>query len=171
MIKKYIFLDFDGVLNTQRHINALQLQQLPTTDANGLPLFDPEAVAHLGEIIAATGAEVVISSTWKMEGMRAMRQLWRDRKMPGQLIDLTPDALMVSYSSTHKDEEWFGQACRGMEIDEWLTCNAPTPPYRYLILDDIPDILYRQRHHFIEINDQVGITAADVARAVEILNG
>ena len=65
-MKKILFLDFDGVLVTDRgqkhHLEANGTLR----DEHGA-LFDPECVGCLKEIIDATYADIVIYSTLKME--------------------------------------------------------------------------------------------------------
>ena len=59
-MKKVIFLDIDGVLNTSRWHNQVESSKLQ--DEYGY-LFDPVAVANLAKIIEETGADIVISSS------------------------------------------------------------------------------------------------------------
>ena len=59
-----IFLDFDGVLNTEKYYCELKSKGLPSDDKYG-QLFDPEAVANLRKIIDATDARIVVSSSWR----------------------------------------------------------------------------------------------------------
>ena len=68
MNKKIIFLDFDGVLNTEHYQNLLYYQGKTGSDKYGT-LFDPEAVEQLKRIIDATHAEIVIESSWKCLGL------------------------------------------------------------------------------------------------------
>lgn len=90
-MKKIIFLDFDGVLNTEHNQNMLLYHGKARNDRHGT-LFDPKAVTQLERIIAETGADVVIESSWKYLGLEAMQQMWSDRKMPGNVIDITPSS-------------------------------------------------------------------------------
>lgn len=48
-MNKYIFLDFDGVLNTENYQTKLQSEGSPGWDDFGM-FFDPEAVANLKRI-------------------------------------------------------------------------------------------------------------------------
>lgn len=64
MNRPVIFLDFDGVLNTERHQARLAVEGKPNKDAWG-PLFDPSAVENLRLIIDNTDAAIVISSSWR----------------------------------------------------------------------------------------------------------
>lgn len=51
-MKKIIFLDFDGVLNTEHYQNYLMYQRLPWQDKHGA-FFDPETVRQLKRIVDA----------------------------------------------------------------------------------------------------------------------
>lgn len=76
---KIIFLDFDGVLNTEAWQRHCLTRRLSTEDRFG-PVFDPEAVANLSSIIAAVpDVGIVITSSWKWEGEENMKQLWQER--------------------------------------------------------------------------------------------
>ena len=86
---KYIFLDFDGVLNTEFYQNQLISQGKPWRDENGA-FFYPEAVMQLKRIVDATCADIVIESSWKYLGLKALREMWAARRLPGRLIDITP---------------------------------------------------------------------------------
>ena len=55
MEQPVIFLDFDGVLNTEQYQARLAIEGKPKKDAWG-PLFDPRAVANLQKIVEATDA-------------------------------------------------------------------------------------------------------------------
>ena len=61
---KIIFLDFDGVMDTEYYDHILSEAGKPISDEYGL-LFDPECVKNLKYIIDNTGADIVVSSTWK----------------------------------------------------------------------------------------------------------
>lgn len=67
-----MFLDIDGVLNTERHQNHCKMEGIPPVDEFGYA-FDAEAVDNLAAILTATGAEIVVSSSWKFYGMEALR--------------------------------------------------------------------------------------------------
>lgn len=61
---KVIFLDFDGVMDTAYYDNYLNYMGLQEHDKYGV-VFDPDCIANLKRIIDATGADIVVSSTWK----------------------------------------------------------------------------------------------------------
>lgn len=61
-MKKIIFLDFDGVLNTEYYQGLLQFQGKQQKDEYGAS-FAPGAVKQLKRIVEDTAAEIVVSSS------------------------------------------------------------------------------------------------------------
>ena len=55
--------------------------------------FDPRSVANLQKIVDETGADIVISSSWKSFGLSELEEMWQDRGLPGKLIDITPNSV------------------------------------------------------------------------------
>jgi len=172
--RRILFLDFDGVLNTQRHLAALRANNRSLIDGFG-HLFDPESVANLGKIIEQTGASIVITSPWRLEGSERMAEMWRERNLPGYLIGVTercctPEELLPG--STREDFAHLAPECwimRGNEIKAWLVDHA-SPNCRYVIMDDEDDILPEQRPNLVRIDPHCGITEENVRAAVAILN-
>lgn len=149
MNKKYIFLDFDGVLITKKHNDQLSSQGLPLTDEKGFPFFDPEAVECLRKIIEATGAEIIISSSRKLDGTELILKIWEERQMPGKITDFTstsPFQLMRieyvyndddDFKMDDDDDDYFNKytsRCHIIEIDEWIMRNGNCSD-KYLILE------------------------------------
>lgn len=153
MNSSIIFLDFDGVLNTEQYQAWLAVKGKPNKDAWG-PLFDPCAVRNLRKIIESTSAEIVISSSWRyIHRLGSLRMMWELRDLPGEILDtLSCGAVYIS---------------RGEEIEYWLKKYNQA---NYVIIDDLNDFYPSQLDRYIEINPIVGITDADAARAIEILN-
>ena len=150
-MKKYIFLDFDGVINTQND------------------KFDKNAIANLRRLLERTDAKVVISSTWRLQGMEYIQQLWLEYQLHGEVIGLTPSCNSISFSNVDGLEEWQGlHGCKGLEIAEWLRLNAKES-YQYIILDDEEDFLLSQREHLVKVEGSKGLDKADVRVAIQIL--
>lgn len=166
---KFIFLDFDGVLTTACYHNMLRQCNKVTTDRFG-ELFDPQAVANLQTILEQTEAKLVITSSWRTEGLNTMRDLWHTRMLPGQIADITPFYLYGAFRHSPVEEPFagFASGSRGLEIAEWLVRNAE-PHMLYVILDDEEDILLRQVDHFIKIDAAVGITSDNARQAINLL--
>ncbi len=163
---KVIFLDLDGVLNTDRwHCqevgNGLQ-------DEYGYK-FDPVAVANLATIVEETGADIVISSSWKFMGLSKIRMMWKERKLPGKVIGITPNSVGDEFLLNADLDNIDIMAIRGQEIKEWLMQNGKDVTH-YAILDDMEDILQEQTDHFVWINPEVGITKENAMDVIHILN-
>mgnify|MGYP003301088629 FL=1 len=152
-MNKILFLDFDGVLNTEHYQGLLQYQGKPWQDEYGA-FFDPKAVKQLKRIIDATDADIVVESSWKYLGLDAMKELWEVRNLPGTIIDITPSLLGKN---------------KGVEIASWLSKYAKQD-IRFVIIDDEYVILDSQLPHFILTNPYEGITEEQANRAISMLN-
>ena len=151
-MKKIIFLDFDGVLNTEYYQGLLQFQGKQQRDEYGA-IFAPGAVKQLKRIIEDTTAEIVVSSSWKSLGLAKLQELWMKRNLPGRVIDVTP---------LHSGN-------KGDEIAAWLVENA-TSEARYVVIDDEEGVLDSQRPFFIWTNPYEGLTEEKANMAIRILN-
>ena len=69
-----IFLDIDGVLNVY----------CESRDKYGCT-FHQQFVDNLKYIIDSTGADIVITSTWRFDGLNTMQNMWKDRGLPGNV--------------------------------------------------------------------------------------
>ena len=161
-MRKIIFLDIDGVLNPKWWISK------KPSDKYGV-FFETNAVANLGKIIEETGAEIVVSSSWKNIGLVELQNMWRDRGLPGKLVDITPDymsdEILLKEDSANVDYLYE----RGSEIQGWLLLHGDDVG-RYVIIDDMDDILPEQQFHFVQTDPEVGITNDDVKKVVHLLN-
>ena len=166
-MSKVIFLDIDGVLNTERQHDRCVNLGADQVDNFGYA-FDPVAVANLKRIVDETGADIVISSSWKFWGLSTMQKLWVNRELPGKLIDVTPnnvsDEMLLSVDLDLMELP----AGKGSEIKEWLETKGQQVTH-YAILDDLPDMLPEQQSHFVQTDPRVGITKDDAEKIIEIL--
>ncbi len=167
-----IFLDFDGVLNTEKYYCELKSKGLPSDDKYG-QLFDPEAVSNLRKIIDVTGARIVVSSSWRYMGLNVLQRMWYDRDLPGRIVDITPLHLLDDkLRDTDLTQVDMLSLCRGNEIkwyfDEVLDANSDSR--RFVIFDDLKEVLPELQDHFIRIDPIIGITEKDVERAIEVIN-
>lgn len=152
MNRPVIFLDFDGVLNSEQYQAQLAVERKPTKDAWG-PIFDTHAVANLRRILDTTGAVIVISSSWRyVHSLGSLQMMWEARELPGEILDTL--ACGATYIS------------RGEEIECWLGRNGRPD---YVIIDDLDDFSMAQHDCYVETNPIVGITEADAQKAIEIL--
>ena len=131
--------------------------------------FDPNSVANLKRIVEDTGAEIVISSSWKCMGLSQMEDMWRDRNLPGRIIGITPNSVSdeMLLNADIDSIELFH--IRGEEIKEWLMKHAKRVS-SYAIIDDMDNMLPEQQSHFVQTNPEVGITEGDADTIITILN-
>lgn len=155
---RLVFLDFDGVLNSgtyQRTVAAgLTDAEFVTRSSK---LLDADAVEKVNCLLAATGARVVVSSTWRI-GMTVpeVQALLEERGFAGVVCGLTPQL--------HVE--------RGTEIQAWLEERRTHPEHaggvRFVILDD--GEMGELSPHHVKTDFEVGLTDADCARAIELLS-
>lgn len=173
---KIIFLDIDGVINVISK-NRDEFGQL----------FHPPLIENLGWIIFETGAKIVISSSWRKDGLDRMKELWAFRGLPGEIIDTTPSiyASSIVYWNAHLKKHPTPRSRsysipRGCEIEFWLEANIEHNVERYVILDDDTDMLFHQRDRFVQCSGNqddedcqdigYGLTKQCAEKAIEILN-
>lgn len=167
---KIIFIDIDGVFNNPyfgklpwpieeifRSLNAHRFLRWvfekrwvdKDSDNREYIKFDTEAVAALNQIIEATGASLVVSSTWRIRGLDAMRSIFEREGVRGEIVGLTGQE----------------QGIRGLEIGEWLGyCNFKG---KFVIIDDDTDI-HPFENEFVWT--PVGLKLHHVNHAINILN-
>ena len=146
-MEKYLFLDFDGVLNTGKYARQMKREGIDPFDDFGA-MFDPEAIANLKHIVELTGCKVILSSTWRNEGIMRMRELWKERGLPGEIFSMTPILLSSSFQDAMTGE-MMGMPLReskALEINAWLFQNAGKD-YRFVILDDEDFFFPKQQEH------------------------
>ena len=163
-MKKVIFLDIDGVLNPK------WWERKEKADRFGC-LFDAKTVANLAKIVEETEAEIVVSSSWKLMGLQTLQDMWKERKLPGNIIDITPnymsDELLLNAGMSDSDIDSLD--IRGIEIKGWLVLHGADVS-NYVIIDDMDDILSEQQSHFVQTDPEFGITNDDVKKVVHLLN-
>jgi len=161
-LRKIIFLDIDGVLNCEDAYRSGECNYVEFTSKNGdkdhYQSFCKRSKDLLNMLIDETGAEIVISSTWRHSGIEFMREVWNLEGMSGEIIGLTPNFRGDINGYTIP---------RGCEIEKWLRdnefyhCNWDRETQdeiikkscigNYIIIDDDSDMLYRQRNHFVHV--------------------
>ena len=170
---RVLFLDFDGVLNTDRYQADLHSQGLLTNDEFGA-VFDPDAVASLRAITdAVPDLKIVIESSWKSFGLNAMRRMWKARALPGEVFGITPhidnDDLLLSVDLD--DPEAFSKLeglGKGGEIQAWLDAHGKDVE-EYVILDDVDEFRGELGDHLVVTDPREGLTYAKAMEAVRRL--
>lgn len=176
---KIIFLDVDGVLNCNDwYVKRYALVQANVETRNHpYDEFCPDAVARLNKLTDATGAKIVISSTWRLgRDLDELQTLFKEVGITGEVIDKTDHFGGI---------KGYGIP-RGCEIDHWLNQHKfqrinwsiktqmeyaeKSEIDNYVIFDDDSDMLYNQREHFIKTSQKTGLDDGDIEKAIELLS-
>lgn len=160
-MRKIIFLDIDGVLNSVDYFERVK-------DCKGYTEINPEKVKLLKEIVDRTGAEIVLSSTW--------RDLRKRKDEPEHPMYTYLTDMLKEYGMEIVDHTPYIGQDRPKEIKAWLD-NQKNKDIRFVSLDDdFPKNLYDEvgignclvRTCFYE-NDG-GLRREHVEKAAKILN-
>ena len=114
---KVIFLDFDGVLNSERFFRF--------HGGEGLAL-DPACMLRLQEIVAVTGALIVLSTSW--------REHWEKNADECSPIGLEINEIFQKYNMRIHDKTPFSEVARETDIENWLAEHSETSDF--VVLDD-----------------------------------
>lgn len=143
-----IFLDIDGVL-----VNRESLMKNSGLKAQG----HPACVEALNKIIKESHADIVISSTWRFDGLDKMRSLLGRWGVNGFVLDCTPDL-------NRKEGNIWLSANRGQEIEAWTKEKNINS---FVILDDDSD-MGPLKHRLVQTVFEKGLTLEDADKAIEL---
>lgn len=149
---KIIFLDIDYVVNCRS-----TKERAPS----GVIGVEQRLIAYIKEIVNATGAKIVLSSTWRKD--------WAFNLLDGKDWNYLceefakQDLHFFDYTPIHSDSH------RGKEIKEWLE-NTDYDVSSYVIIDDeMFDIKDLHKGHMVQTYFNDGINPSAVKMAIEIL--
>jgi hypothetical protein len=146
---KIIFLDIDGVLNIYDR----------GKDRWGY-LFNEDVIDNLQYIIEKTGAKFVISSNWKNFGTKWLKDMWKERGLPGEIITCTSSDCFITE---------FNDVVRGTEIKNCIIDNQ-IGNCNYIIIDDKLDFHPDQMDKVIKCETETGLTRELANKAIQVLN-
>lgn len=164
---KIIFLDIDGVLNSDAYCESPEylFETQHMTDqlimlVNHYVLLDPRALHRLNDLVKRSGAEVVLSSTWRGKYSPAeITKMMQDRGATFTVTASTP----VLHGKVNSS-----RIPRGKEIASYID-GLKVKPESFVILDDHDDML-DLINVLVKTTMKLGLTADDVERALRILN-
>jgi Swiss Army Knife RNA repair-like protein len=134
-----VFLDIDGVLAPIRR-----------WDRYGE--LDPACIRVLNDIVVSSGADVVVSSTWRHgKTVADLQEMLEAEGFTGRVLDKTPSDMPG--------------AGRGEEIAAWLAAHAVVG---YVIIDDHAD-MGDLRPRLVQPHPAHGLQPADAPRAIGML--
>ena len=149
---KVIFLDIDGV------VNCYDTKERAPSKVIGV---EQRLITHIKEIVDATGAKLVLSSTWRKD--------WAFDLLDGidwhYLRDefAKQDLCFMDYTPSRRDSH------RGEEIKEWLESTEYEIKSYVVIDDEMFDIWDLHDDHMVQTSTVTGIKPGDVKMAIDIL--
>lgn len=150
---KVLFLDIDGVVNSEEYFKKRSKGEHPTDIDNYMALL-------VYRITEATGCKIVLSSSWRGY---APGEAEIERMIGIKLHDRTPRG-----RARRNQADQLEHVERGEEIKQWLDAHPEVT--RYAILDDDSDMLDEQLPNFFKTEWKVGITDEIAARVIAHLN-
>lgn len=191
-MKKFnvIFLDIDGILNSQRFYESRRTldekEYYDEIKGNLFEKFDPVSSYWINKLIDDTESKIVISSVWRLRGLDVIKELWQQRNMSGEIIGITPK---FHLDISDKNRMLYSPSTpRGLEIDQYKSryfkhndFSYPDSDYakselenslikNYLIIDDDCDMLWCQRNNFILVKNELGFLEDDYIKGIQILS-
>lgn len=143
-MRPIVYLDIDGVLNTDEYIDTLP-DTIPMTRQWWVEMIDPKRIEILN--VLAEHCYFVLSTSWRMHWSDSeMQDILNERGFKGIIVGRTPKKI----SSTRQEEISMDLKNRN--------------PINYVVLDDLT---LNFPEHFVQTN---GITEGDVAKAMEIIS-
>ena len=145
---KAIFLDIDGVLNSNEH--TAFIKSFVTYNDNMIEPFDDECLYNLKYIVDETDAKIIITSIWRLfpEYLNLLMNKLEEYGLDKNVISLT-------ISNKYKDKlQEIAVKLKKLGITE------------YVVLDN-DNTLNLDRH--IITNNATGLTEIDAKQAVKIL--
>jgi len=147
---RLIFLDIDGVLNSDAWDNARKT----TSNDFLIDQFDPEAIKLLNELLEKIDAQIVLTSSWRLNfDLEQMNELFSRIGIRRGIVSFTPNLNAGA-----------GYITRGNEVSKWIIDNGniikskPLSFSDYIILDDKADYLISQTNNFFQTDKTVGLT-------------
>lgn len=163
---KIVFLDFDGVLNSEKFMKKRVKPKDNTRAAWNYTRIDQKTVSILNRITDETNANIVLSSTWRLgRTLDEVQSLFNMLNIKGTLIGKT--------GHYHYTDNRGGihSLPRGEEIKSWLRDNILQSNFKnYVIIDDDSDMLLEQKDNFFKTDYEIGLTNEIADDIITFLN-
>jgi len=159
-----IFLDIDGVLNTQNAINR-QISEKKgryNEDIDGFMYdFDEDAISNLKDLIEVSNGKLVITSTWRLNDIlmeELINQFNKNNISADIIIGETPDLHNQDIDNL-----------RANEIKEWLSI-CQDKINSFVIIDDIDEMGEYTETNLVVCDKFDGLTNSIKKKAIKVLS-
>jgi hypothetical protein len=159
---RVLFLDFDGVLNSNQWLLGTVVARRSAVGRDPAAEIDPARVEILNKIVAATGAKIVFSTSWRCAySDERLMEFLRSKGFVGECIGRTIEEF--------PDGEIFRS--REEEIFEWLESWSGDPVESWIAIDDC-NLSKLKTKNFVRTDVRAdGLTERDACRAISLLRG
>lgn len=154
-MKSIIFLDIDGVINTQYGLDDSLKTRGETHDVDGRAFFCKDATDHVTKLIQHYFADIVLISNWRtsFKNVEVANKFFKERGLNWPIIGFTP---------VLKNQN------RGAEIVKWMNVNGV--PDNYIIINSDSDLTGCNLNQLIDIKGLSGFADRKLYRkAMNIL--
>lgn len=151
MCMNIVFLDIDGVLNSQNKLMEVYYKTGKPHSGINYP-FDEKCLENLKILIEETNSKIVITSTWRKyeEDMKKLINIFKEYNLDKRIIGYTP------VLNTKREEEI-------IEYLKELDTNV-----NFVIIDDITD-MGTLNEKLVVTSYKTGLTNEIVSSAIKIL--
>lgn len=163
-MSKVIFLDIDGVLNSNLWNESHQREISDGT------LIDSEKIRLLSKLIQSTNAKIILHSGWKYWFDCDLKPLCREAENLRSLLEkegltiagITPDHATEEIKKSKKFS-----LIKADEILAWLAAHKDVE--KWIVIDDLDLHNTEIELHQIKTDQSIGLTVEDVRKAEEML--
>ncbi len=159
-MNKIIFLDIDGVLNSNLGNNGHEKEISDGT------LIDPEKIQLLSELVKNTGAKIVLHSGWKFWFDSNLHPLRKEAYHLLKLLrreNIAIDSVTPDHSTEEIKRNKKFSLVKATEILAWLEEHEEVE--EWIVIDDLDLHNQEVEAHQLRIDSSVGLTASDVHKA------
>ena len=165
---RFLFLDIDGVLNTNQFLQQqFLLHEEHVVDYNDpANHIMPEKVDLINHLVKETGALVVLSSSWRIVvGVAKTQESLNHRGATFEIFGATRNRVEVTGRMSQFIPRW-------VEIQDFLLRTGKQHIENFVILDDLDEASNDEmRSQFIQTDPNVGLSNEQFEQAISILNG
>jgi hypothetical protein len=158
-LNKIIFLDIDGVLATHKQFMQNKekfYMKNPEAKALGIPYpFDQKCVKIFNEILTKTGAEIVLSSDWRLYwDLEQLDKIFKFNNVIKSPVAITSKTKVVSMGNLELN--------RVKQIELFLEENSVSS---YVAVDDLHMDLYMSEK-FVKTKDMQGLKELNIKEKI-----
>ncbi|MCM1219681.1 MAG: HAD domain-containing protein [Lachnospiraceae bacterium] len=162
---KVIFLDVDGVLNSEDDLMVYREKN----NITGCILYDAvedRPLKLLKQLVDKSGAKIVLSSSWRYGHAKLIDKDIFGGRLYQKITERLKNYEMEIYDVTPRLHE--SDKHRGDEIRDWMK-NSKETIESFVILDDDSDMCEFTETNLIKTTYKSGLTQEHVDKALEIL--